>query len=174
MKNEKLERKVEALRQGDGAAFDAVYEYTHRPAYFAALYIVRDKMHAEDVLQETYVKAMRSLSQYKAGTNFTAWICSIARSLALNHLKKNRREIPTDFDADAYKFGTEEAHIPYLFDLAARVLSEDEYEIVMLCQISGYKRREVAELLGIPVGTVTWKNNEALKKLKRALEKEDA
>lgn len=42
----------------------------------------------------------------------------------------------------------------------------------MLCQVSGYKRREVSEMLGIPIGTVTWKNNEALKKLKAYLQKE--
>ena len=173
MKNDTLERKIQALQRGDGTAFDYIYEHTHKSAYFAILYIVRDKMYAEDLLQETFVKALRSLSQYAAGTNFTAWLFTIARSLALNHIKKYRREVVTDFDADAYKFGTGEAEIPYLFDLAARILPEDEYEILMLCQIAGYKRREVAEMLGIPIGTVTWKNNEALKKLKREIKKED-
>ena len=42
----------------------------------------------------------------------------------------------------------------------------------MLCQVAGYKRREVAAMLQMPVGTVTWKNNEALKKLRKYLEKE--
>lgn len=42
----------------------------------------------------------------------------------------------------------------------------------MLCHVAGYKRREVAEMLGMPIGTVTWKNNEALKKLRAKLEKE--
>ena len=51
-------------------------------------------------------------------------------------------------------------------------MNEDEYQIVMLCQVAGYKRREVASKLNIPIGTVTWKNNEALKKLKQYLEKE--
>ena len=39
----------------------------------------------------------------------------------------------------------------------------------MLCQVAGYKRREVAEMLDMPIGTVTWKNNEALKKLRQHL-----
>lgn len=42
----------------------------------------------------------------------------------------------------------------------------------MLCQTAGYKRREVAAMLNIPIGTVTWKNNEALKKLRKILEQE--
>ena len=131
-------------------------------------------MHAEDILQETYLRAMRSLAQYRAGTNFTAWLCTIARSLALNHLKRAKREVPTDFEEDAYKYGAREAEIPYLFDLAARILSPEEYEIVMLCQVAGYKRREVSTMLGIPIGTVTWRNNEALRKLKTHLEEDNA
>ena len=75
-------------------------------------------------------------------------------------------------ESEPYKYGTTDPSIPYIFDIASRVLKEDEYEIVMLCQVAGYKRREVAEMLGIPIGTVTWKNNEALKKLKQELTKE--
>lgn len=172
MKHDKLEQKIRDLKNGDMRAFDFIYEHTNRSVYFAIFYIVRDRMHAEDLLQDTFVRAISVLSQYREETNFVAWLCSIGKSLALNHLKKYRREIPTDFEADAHKYGTHETEIPYIFDLAARILTEEEYEIVMLCQVSGYKRREVAEMLGIPIGTVTWKNNEALKKLKRHLEKE--
>ena len=174
MKKDKLERKIAALRQGDGSAFDYIYEHTHRSAYFAILYIVRDKMYAEDLLQETFVKAVASLPQYTAGTNFTAWLCTIAKSLALNHVKKYKREIATDFDAEAYKYGSAETKVPYVFDLAAKILSEDEYKIVMLCQVAGYKRREVAAAMNLPIGTVTWKNNEALKKLRKALKEDEA
>ena len=172
MISDKLEKNVEAFKRGDTRAFDYIYEKTNRSVYFAIFYIVRDKMHAEDVLQETYVRAMNVIAQYRAGTNFTAWLRSIGRSLALNHLRKNSREIPTDFEADAYKYGTGEAEIPFIFDIAAKLLTEDEYEIIMLCHVAGYKRREVAEMLDMPIGTVTWKNNEALKKLKNYLEKE--
>ena len=129
-------------------------------------------MYAEDIMQDTFVRAISSISQYKDGTNFIGWICSIAKSLALNHLKKYRHEIDTDFEQDAYKYGSSESELPYIFDVAAKILNEDEYQIVMLCQVAGYKRREVASKLNIPIGTVTWKNNEALKKLKQYLEKE--
>ena len=96
MRDENLEKSVEALRQGDTRAFDHIYERTNRAAWFTILYLVHDKMHAEDILQETYLRAMRSLSQYRAGSNFTAWLCTIARSLALNHLKRpNGKFLPT-------------------------------------------------------------------------------
>ena len=133
------------------------------------LYIVRDKMYAEDILQDTYMKAIASLEQYRPGTNFAAWLCSIGRSLALNHVKKYRREVSADFEADAYRYGSAETPLPYVFDAAAKALDGEEYEIVMLCNVAGYKRREVAEMLGMPIGTVTWKNNRALEKLKEYL-----
>lgn len=173
MRNEKLEKKVAELKSGNRNAFDYVYEHTNRSVYFAILYIVRDKMYAEDVLQDTFVRAVSCIDQYQTDTNFSAWICQIGKSLALNHLKKYSKEIPTDFDEAAYKYGTCETETPYIFDVAARILTEDEYRIVMLCQVAGYKRREVADMLGIPIGTVTWKNNEALKKLKKHLSQED-
>ncbi len=172
MTQEKLERKVSKLKNGDASAFDYIYEHTNRYVYFAIFYIVKDKMYAEDIMQDTFVRAISSISQYKDGTNFIGWICSIAKSLALNHLKKYRREVDTDFEQDAYKYGSSESELPYIFDVAAKILTDEEYQIVMLCQVSGYKRREVADMLDMPIGTVTWKNNEALKKLKNHLEKE--
>ena len=48
--NEKLERKIAALKGGDRSAFDYIYEHTHRAVYFAVFSIVRDRMHAEDIL----------------------------------------------------------------------------------------------------------------------------
>ena len=173
MIHDKLEKKISNLKNGDGNAFDYIYDHTHRAVYFTIFYIVKDKMYAEDILQDTFVRAISFINEYREGTNFIGWICSIGKSLALNHLKKYRREIPTDFDADAYKYGSNEPELPYIFDVAAKILSEDEYKIVMLCQVAGYKRREVSAMLGIPLGTVTWKNNEALKKLRNHLEKED-
>lgn len=168
----KLERKIAALANGDPRAFDYVYESTNRPVYFAILYIVGNKHDAEDILQETYVRALRSFGGYTAGTNFTGWLISIGKNLALNHLRRAKREVATDFSEQAWKYGAEEKDIPFVFDLAAKVLSEEEYRIVMMCQIAGYKRREVAAMLDMPIGTVTWKNNEALKKLRKALETE--
>lgn len=167
---EELEKKIAKLKKGDKKAFDYVYEKTNRPVYFTALYIVKDKSRAEDVLQDTYVRALSRLEQYEAGTNFIGWLCSISKSLALNSLKKYSREVYTDFETDSYKYGTRETELPYVFETARKILPEDEYNIVMLCQVAGYKRREVAEMLGIPIGTVTWKNNQALKKLKDSLE----
>ena len=53
MIRDKLEEKISKLRSGDGNAFDYIYEHTHRAVYFTIFFIVKDKMYAEDVLQDT-------------------------------------------------------------------------------------------------------------------------
>ena len=171
MADEKLENGIKRLTAGDGRAFDYVYARTNRAVYFSVLYIVRNRADAEDLLQETYVRALRRLDGYEAGTNFTAWLCTIGKNLAYNFVKKRKRETVTDFSADEKSGGTYEMETPYIFSLAAEVLTEEEYEVLMLCQVAGYRRWEVSQMLSMPVGTVTWKNGEALKKLKAALEK---
>ena len=69
----KLESKVATLAGGDTRAFDYIYEHTNRAVYFAILYIVGNKHDAEDLLQDTYVRALRSLDAYRED-NFTGWL----------------------------------------------------------------------------------------------------
>ena len=173
MQKTKLEKKISLLKAGNYKVFDYIYEHTHKIVYFSVLYLLKDKSYTEDILQETFIKALSHIDQYTEGSNFTGWLCSIGRSLALNHLKKYSRETAIDFDEHFYASAGKETELPFIFDLAARELKKDEYEIVMLCHVAGYKRREVAAMLGIPLSTVTWKNNVALGKLKSVLEKEN-
>lgn len=111
--DDKLERKIAKLKNGDSSVFDYVYEHTNRPVYFAIFYILKDKMYAEDVLQDTYVRAISSIEQYKDGTNFVGWLCSIGKSLALNHLKKYCAKCPPTSRKCRYKYGSREKELPY-------------------------------------------------------------
>lgn len=167
-----LDKKVAEYQNGDSRAFDYIYENTSKAVYFGILYVVKLKAVAEDLLHDTYVRAMRSLASYQQGTNFVGWLMRIGKNLALNYLDKHKRETLTDFSEESYRYGTTETELPYVFDVARRVLTEEEYQIIMLCQVAGYKRHEVAKLLSMPLNTVTWKNNQALKKLRQILNKE--
>ena len=168
MKTSLLEEKIARYKNGDKSAFDYIYEQTYKPLYFNILYYVKDKGCAEDVMHDTYLKALANLSSYQSGTNFIGWLCKIGKNLALNFLEKRKREISTDFTEPFFGDGYEQ-ETPYIFELAQKILSEEEYRIVMMCQVAGYKRREVAEILSQPIATITWKNNQALKKLEEKL-----
>ncbi|MGN0815104.1 MAG: RNA polymerase sigma factor [Candidatus Coproplasma sp.] len=172
MNRVELERKIAEYKSGDASAFDFIYENTHKPLYFKILYYVKDKMYAEDIMHDAYLKALGAISSYEPDTDFVAWLCRIGKNLALNFLEKRKREVLTDF-ADPANDRQTQSETPYVFEVAQKILNEDEYQILMLCQVAGYKRREVAKMLSIPIGTVTWKNNCALSKLKKYLSEEE-
>lgn len=171
MNKVQLDKKVLEYTKGNKSAFDYIYDNTNKIVYFHILYVVKQKAVAEDLLHDTYIKAMQSISAYQQGTSFVAWLMRIGKNLALNYLDKHKRETLTDFEQDSWKYGTTETELPYVVELARKNLKEDEYQIVMMCQVAGYKRHEVAKILDMPLNTVTWKNNQALAKLRQILTK---
>ena len=128
-------------------------------------------------MQNTYVRAYATIASYTPGTNPRNWLLTIAKNLALSEVKKRSREISYDFnDENVETQGVYDLN-PNLdtpiIDLANRVLNEGEMNIVLLYAIGGYKHREIAEMLNLPLGTVTSKYNAALKKIRIAYEKEN-
>ena len=138
-----------------------------------ALSILRDKALAEDVMQTTYMRMLKSIRSYTLGTNAYAWIYTIARNEALNVKKARLREQSVDEYENKTLFGMSEPDkYGELIDLAKRLLADDEFSILMLVTACSYKRKEIGKMLGIPISTVTWKYQNALLKMRNALEKE--
>ena len=165
-----IDKQLKKLSTGDVSAFESIYEQTRKTAYFIALSVLKERALAEDVMQSAYLNIIKNASSYRAGTNAMAWIASIVRNEALNLKKKRDREIYVDEKANLAVFGTAQTDdYGLLTDLARRLLPQDEFEILMLVAAAGYKRREIADMLGIPVSTVTWKFNCAAEKMRKAL-----
>ncbi len=176
MNEEKLEKAMVALQKGDGNALADIYSLTNKGVFTFVLPILHDYQLAEDVMQDTYVSCYENISSYRPGTNPRNWLLTIAKNSALSKLRKRNREVSFDFDQEPSQGG-----VYYLGDidsptikLANSVLAEDEFNIVMMYAIGGYKHKEIAEFLHMPIGTVTWKYATALKKLRKALSDEEA
>lgn len=168
-----LDEQMNQLASGDMSALEGIYRETRRAVYYTALSVVKERMLAEDVMQSCYLAVARSANQYKAGTNARAWIVKIARNLALNLVKKRKRELFVDERETPSLFvsgGAEE--YGFVIDCARRNLSDENFTILMLAAVEGYKRREIAQILEIPLPTVTWKYHRALKELRATLAKE--
>lgn len=165
-----LDKFMTKLKYGDRAAFDKIYESTRKSVYYIALSIVGDKATAEDVMQNAYLSMLRNADKYRDGTNAYAWIARIVKNEALNVKKRKMRECPIDETENAALFGTTETDdFGLLTDLARKVLSPDEFTIIMLATVCGYKRREIGEMLEMPTPTVSWKYNNATAKMREAL-----
>ena len=168
-----LDDALGKIAQGDHSAFDALYERTRRTVYYIALSYVRERMLAEDVMQTTYLKVLGNASRYRRGTNAGAWIASIARNEAIDLMRRRSRELSVDEHENPLPFGTRDVDdYGLLIDLARRILKQEEFSVLMLAAAEGYKRREIAQMLSMPLPTVSWHYARAVKKMQAALREE--
>lgn len=168
-----LDKFIKKFMNGDASAFDEIYNRTRKSVYYVALSILRDKALAEDVMQTTYLRVLKNIQSYALGTNASAWIIKIAKNEAINMKKVRMREQSIDEYENPTLFGENEPDTyGELIDLAKRLLADDEFSILMLVTACGYKRKEIGKMFDMPTPTVTWKYQNALLKIRNALEKE--
>ena len=160
------------MKQGDEEAFAFIYERTKKGVFSSIYAITRDYEVSEELMQDTYIKLKQNITRYKEG-NFSAWLLRIAGNLALNHVKKSKREVYTESGTpEIGEYRMNEEGTPVL-NAVKKALGKEEAEIVILHAVSGYKHREIAKLLNKPLGTITWTYNNAIRKLQRYLAEEE-
>ncbi|MBQ7924294.1 MAG: sigma-70 family RNA polymerase sigma factor [Clostridia bacterium] len=158
------------IAEHDKRAFELLYEQTRRLVFSVCLGVVKNQGVAEELTQETFVTVWQRSGEFR-GNGYKTWILTVAKHKSINALKKNRRETPIDFFENERAGGSYEvdADTGIVLKTALRALDDDERQIVLM-RNAGLKAKEIAEMLGIPRGTVSWKYAEALKKLKKLLE----
>lgn len=169
-----LDELMTKFAQGDDSLFEPIYRETQKTVYYIALSVVKERSLAEDVMQSCYLNVIRNKKAYRAGTNARAWIARIAKNEAIDLWRKRGREDSVDEREHLPAFGTTETDdYGLLIDLARKILPQDEFAILMLAAAEGYKRREIALMLSLPLATVTWKYLKAVKKLRNELERKE-
>lgn len=176
MDRKELDQLMFNLQQGDESAFEKIYNETKNGLFSFILSICKNYHTAEDLMQNTYIRLRASIKTYETGSNALAWIYTIAKNLTLNEISKQKREISTDFDDPQSVFGgsynIEDKLQGPTIAIMRKVLSEQEFQIVTLYVVAGFKHREIADMLNKPIGTVLWAYRNALNKIKKELEKE--
>ncbi len=118
-----------------------------------------------------YLKEINNVNSSRARTDAAAWLKRISRNEALNLKKKREHEAYVDENQNVDVFGTVQPDdYRLLIDLARKILAEDEFEVLILVASAGDKRRDVAQRLGMPISTVTYKLNCATQKMSKALQ----
>ena len=151
--------------------FDQLYNFAH--------WLTRNPTDAEDLVQETYAKALRGFGSFQAGTNFRAWIYRILRNSFLNSRAGLKVTVPIDEDGPDITLPPETTTPESL--LMQRVESEmvqqalEELpvhlrEILLLCEVEEMSYQELAETLAIPQGTVMSRLHRARKALRGLLQ----
>ena len=159
------------------------------PLYTAALRMTRNPSDAEDLVQETYLRAFRGFGGFTEGTNLKAWLYRILTNTYINTYRaKKRRPEETDLGdvEDFYLYrklgGLEEARASRsaedeLLDWFSEAEVKDAVEslpenfrlAVLLADVEGFSYKEIAEILDIPIGTVMSRLHRGRKQLEKAL-----
>lgn len=178
-------------KRGDRSAFSALVRKYQRRVHATALHITGNLHDADDVAQDTFIRAYRGLPGFDERSEFFTWLYRITVNTALNHLRKHKR---TDEIARAGQAKVEaEGGLPENPDAEVRTprewleinqsyrrvleevwaLSPSLRVTLVLATVEGKAYREIAELLEVPEGTVAWRINEARKQLRERLGTDD-
>lgn len=133
----------------------------HMPGLFrVAMWLARNRDEAEELVQETYMQALKSFHRYQTGTNCRAWLSAIMHNVNLKRLRQARRmtivDDPDDLLAETIAF---EPPVPQkLTDeeaiSALRNIPEKYRQVIVLCDVEDFSYKEIASILDIPIGTV--------------------
>jgi RNA polymerase sigma factor (sigma-70 family) len=172
--------KGSSSAQRDLAGFEELAMPLFDSLYNFARWLVHNQTDAEDLVQESYLKALRSFPSFQPGTNFRAWIFQILRNTFLSSCSKLDRRMTVamaseeDFPALPSTSATPESLlIKRSGNDAVRSAIEQLpvifREVILLCDVEGASYREIAEILSIPIGTVMSRLARARKAVRESL-----
>ena len=151
------------------------------PLYNFACWLTQNREEAEDLVQETYAKALKGFPSFQLGTNFRAWMYRILRNTFLTSRTGLRAAMTVSIDADedgvdlAVESATPETILlerssQQLLQSALDELPVHFREIIVLCDVEEMSYQEIAETLSVPVGTVMSRLSRARKALRNRLQ----
>jgi RNA polymerase sigma-70 factor, ECF subfamily len=162
----------------DREAFEILYGRYVRPIFGLALRKLHDRGHAEDAVQEAFAAIWRSASTYRPERGAAGgWLYTVARNAIVDRLRRNG--LPTDAELPELVSGdpgpaqqAEDAEVSWRVHRALEELEPREREVIELAYWSGMSQSEVAEYLGLPLGTVKTRTRSGLARLATELEGE--
>lgn len=179
MEKEKIRRLVLQAGQGDRAAFGELYEETGRSVYFNCLKLLGNAQQAEDITQDTFMKALEKLDSLKEPENFSAWVNRIAINNCKMYFRKNPRTAEEESEKiiddtpdselipDDYADSEEKRRI--IMNIIDTTLTDEQRQTIVLYYFDMMSVAEIAEIMDCSVGTVTSRLSAARKKIREAV-----
>lgn len=186
MNEQQFDHAVSRMVQGDKSGLREIYEAYIGYIYRIVYEILQNKENAEDVTSEFFIRLWDKAEQYRPGTGHRGYLATMARNMAIDFIRKHRREELTALLQDIGDTGEEEeksrSHLykeqtenavetTVIGDMSVEEalshLKPSERQVVSLKVLGELTFKEIAEVMGIPMGTVTWKYQNAIKKLRR-------
>ncbi|HET8625208.1 MAG TPA: sigma-70 family RNA polymerase sigma factor [Gemmatimonadales bacterium] len=186
----RTDQEIVALaRGGEEAAYRELVRRYERPLFSLLYRMVRDRELAEDLAQETFVKALNAIESYRPEYKFSSWIFKIANNAAIDHLRRREldtlslegsphAETPEAIEATALQIGdrqespldeVEARELGGEIEAAIAKLRPEYRSCILLRHVEGRAYEEIAEILGLPLGTVKTYIHRARNELRREL-----
>lgn len=151
--------------------FASLYNFAH--------WLTQNRDEAEDLVQETYMKALKGFGSFQQGTNFRAWMFRILRNTFLTSRTGLKAFTAIDEEEESVLPATSEtpetvllARVDHeLLQSALEQLSPPYREVIILCDVEEMSYQEIAETLGVPIGTVMSRLSRARKAMRELLAK---
>ena len=149
---------VERARRGDAAAFRTLYDLHVDRVFGLAFRMVGDRHHAEDLTQETFVRAFSRIASFRGSAPFSTWLHAVARRTILNGLRRvsrqRRREIALEAAGDRAAEGPErDADLQDRLAQAVDLLPPRARLTLLLYDVEGHTHDHIAHVLGVTIGT---------------------
>ncbi len=171
---------ITKAKRGDKSAFESLVERYKRHVYYQAVTMLNDTIEAEDVMQEAFIKAYFSLKNLNSSFAFSSWLSRIVYHLCNDRLKKRDREkvvINEWLDNQIENIGDsklpiEQKQLQMELSQAMQSLSPEHRSALILREVHGYSYQDIAEIMGVPEGTVKSRIHHARLILRNELKKE--
>jgi RNA polymerase sigma-70 factor, ECF subfamily len=163
-------RTLQRARSGDLRAFEELVRSYQAEVFRFALHLTRDHPLAEDVTQETFLRAFRFIGGYRGAQRFGSWLFAIARNCSMDALRKRGR-VATVAEPDVRV--TPDASARAELDAALASISSDHRDAFLLVEVFGLSYQEAADVLGVAVGTMKSRMFRARQALCRAIAGEE-
>ena len=184
MTEHQFEQAVARMVRGDKTGLKEIYENYLGYIYRIIYEILQSKENAEDITSEFFIRLWDRAEQFKPGTGHKGYLATMARNMAIDFLRRHKREELTAMLQDIESEPEEEkggkpgisrsstdVEAEVLQDIsvqkAMETLKPGERQIVSMKVLGELTFKEIAQIMGIPMGTVTWKYQNAIKKLRR-------
>jgi len=152
----------------------------HAVIYRLLFHLCRDQHLAEDLVQETFASAWASLEEFRGGSSLSTWLHRIAyrkfldlqrrKSPLVGAVREMEFEQSDDANPDPLAAAMAEENSAQLYEAVSQ-LESDERDVVVLHYFQGLTFVQIAEVMGVPAGTLRWRNGRGLEILRRLLQK---
>ena len=182
MKNEK--ELIRKILKGEKELFSLFIREYENQIYSLCVSIVKNREEAIDLVQDTFYLAFKNLSSFKGNSKFSTWLYRIAYNLSISRVRRKNnflsldgvfedgKELDIEDETSDIWLSIDEEEIKIMIEEGMRKLKPWERAIIELRDIKNLNYDEIAEVLGIPMGTVKSRLNRARSHLKKIIEME--